>query len=126
VNDEPNPEKRPRTALVGALAIVALFGSFVLAIMSRGRTDMPLVIVAPSGTSVTVNDRQPRDLPQQPNTSQGLSSYYFFVDQGDHEVRFREPGKAERLQTLTIPASRVPIIYTLLNDTLREMKARNR
>lgn len=108
------------------MTVVALFASFLLAILSRGRTEMPLVIVAPTGTTVTVNDRKPRDLPEQPGTPGGLSSHYFFVDVGEYDVRFREPGKPERLQTLHIEPTREPIIYTLLNDTLRAMRARSR
>lgn len=126
MNEETHTEKRPRTALIGALTVIALSASFVLAIMSRGRTEMPLVIVAPAGTAITVNDRKPRDLPEQPGTPGGLSSHYFFVDVGEYQVRFQEPGKPERLQTLRIEPAREPIIYTLLNDTLREMRARSR
>lgn len=111
--------------MIGALTVTALVASFALAIFARGgRTDMPLVIVAPAGTTITLDGRRPRDLPNQPNTPGGLSSYYFYVDEGDHEVRFREPGKPERAQVLTIPESRLPIIYTLLKDTLRQMRSR--
>ena len=126
MNLEPNPQKRPQTALIGALTIVALAASFIFAIMARGRSNMPLVIVAPAGTVLTVNDRKPRDLPSQPNTPGDLASYYFFVDAGEHQVRFQEPGKAERAQVLVIEETRMPIIYTLLKDTLREMRARSK
>jgi hypothetical protein len=113
--------------MIGLLTLTALVASFALAIFARGgRRDMPLVIVAPTGTVVTVNDQRPRDLPSQPNTPGGLSSYYFFVDEGEQAVRFREPGKPERVQVLDIPATRLPIIYTLLKDSLREMRSRER
>ena len=125
VNSEPGRRKKPSTALIGALTIVALVTSFWLAIRARGGgSNMPLVIVAPTGTVVKVNGRNPRDLPNQPNTPGGLASYYFFVDEGEYQVSFREPGKSERLQMLEIPESRLPVIYTLLNDTLREMRSR--
>ena len=124
VDSDYNSKKKPATALIGALTIVALVASFWLAIRARGvgNANMPLVIVAPSGTIVKVNGRNPRDLPNQPHTPDGLASYYFFVDEGEYQVSFREPGKAERLQMLDIEPTRSPIIYTLLKDTLRLMR----
>ena len=110
--------------MIGALAIVALTASFIVAILARGKTEIPLVIVAPVGTTITLEDRVARNLPNAPNMSEGLASHYFMVDEGQYRVRIRQPGKPEAVQDLDIPASRVPVIYTLLNDTLREMKAR--
>jgi hypothetical protein len=37
-------------------------------------------------------------------------------------VRFREPGKPERVQSIELPAQNRPAIYTLLRDTLRIMQ----
>lgn len=125
VNEEPDPQKRPRTALIGALTIVVLAASFILAIMARAKPDVAFVVVAPAGTSVILSDHEARNLPNRPSTSEGLASHYFMIQPGEHEVRFKQPGRAEAAQLVTVPPSRMPVIYTLLNDTLREMKSRN-
>ena len=126
MNWEPNPQKKPRTALIGALTILVLAVSFTLAILARGEPDIPLVVVAPEGTVVTLNDREARQLPNQPSTSEGLASHYFMVQPGEHDVRFKQPGRPESVQVITVPSSDMPVIFTLLNDTLREVKARAR
>jgi hypothetical protein len=121
---EANQQKRPRTALIGALTIVALIASFVLAIMARGHDNIALVIVTPEGTTVSIGDREARELPNRPATSEGLASHYFMVDAGEHDITFKEPGKPQSVQSVTVPDSRMPVIYTLMRDTLREMKPR--
>jgi hypothetical protein len=113
-----------RNAVVGAITLTAIAISFVLAIRARDRVDVPLVIVAPVGTVVELDGDSPRRLPQQPNTSESLASYYFMTDAGEHHVRFQEPGGPMRNQAITVPATRLPVIYTLMRDTLREMKER--
>ena len=115
-----------RNVIVGAITVTALIVSFVLALRARDRVDVPLVIVAPAGTVVEVAGEEPRLLPQQPNTDNTLSSYYFLMEAGEHDVEFQEPGRQRRSQTLTVRASRVPVIYTLLRDSLREMRERTR
>ena len=114
-----------RNVIVGAITIAALGISFALAWRARDRVEVPLVIVAPTGTAVTVDGQDPRVLPSQPNTSSTLGSYYFRTAAGEHEVRFQQPGRPGRIQAITIPATRLPVIYTLLRDTLREMKDRS-
>jgi hypothetical protein len=126
VNWEPNPQKKSRTALIGALTIIVLAVSFTLAILARGEADVPLVVVAPEGTLITLDDREARQLPRQPSTSEGLASHYFMVQPGEHDVRFKQPGRPESVQVITVPTSDMPVIFTLLNDTLREMKAGGR
>ena len=126
MNWEPNPQKKPRTALSGALTIAVLATSFILAILARGQADVALVVVAPEGTVITLNDREARELPDRPSTSEGLASHYFMVQPGDHDIRFKLPGRPESVQLISVPASKMPVIFTLLNDTLREMKARAR
>ena len=115
-----------RNAILGAITLAALAISFILAIRARDRVDVPLVIVAPQGTTVELDGEKPRQLPPQPNTPSSLASFYFLTQAGEHEVRFQEPGRPEREQNLTVPPSRMPVIYTLLRDTLREMKERSR
>ena len=126
MNWNPNVQKKSRTALIGALTIVVLAISFMLAIRARGNPDVALVVVAPEGTRITLNDREARDLPNRPSTSEGLASHYFMVRPGDHDVRFKQPGRPEAVQMISVPSSDMPVIFTLLNDTLREMKARAR
>lgn len=116
--------KSRRTAIIGALTLAALAISLVLAIRARDRVDVPLVIVAPKGTAVEVDGERPRVLPQQPGTSTALDSYYFMTAAGEHEVNFQEPGRPARRQSVTVQAGRMPVIYTLLRDTLREMQQR--
>jgi hypothetical protein len=123
MNWEPNGQKRPRTALIGALTIIVLAASFILAIRARGNPDVALVIVAPEGTSVRLNDAAARELRNRPTNSEGLASHYFTVHPGDHDVRFKQPGRPETVQMINVPSSDMPVIFTLLNDTLREMKA---
>ncbi|HET9440810.1 MAG TPA: hypothetical protein VFO52_11590 [Longimicrobiales bacterium] len=118
--------RSPRTALIGALTLLALVATFILAVLTRRPSNVPVVIVAPAGTAVALDGSKPRLLPDQPNTAAGLSSYYFLTRPGEHEVQFREPGKADRVQSLQIPEGSLPVIYTLLRDTLREMRARER
>jgi hypothetical protein len=113
-----------RNIVVGAITIAALAASFILALRVRDRVDVPLVIVAPAGTAVTVDGEDPRVLPSQPNTPNTLASYYFLTNAGEHEVRFQAPGRARREQSITIRETRVPVIFTLLRDTLREMRNR--
>jgi hypothetical protein len=98
--------------------------SFVLALQARSQGEVPVVVVAPAGTIVTLDGKRPRTLPPPPNTSTELSSFYFMSDAGAHEIRFQEPGGIERVQHLAIQQSRLPVMYTLLRDTLRELKAR--
>ena len=113
-----------RNVIIGAITIVALGISFALAWRARDRSEVPLVIVAPAGTAVTVDGQDPRVLPSQPNTSPSLDSYYFRTAAGEHEVRFQQPGRVARVQAITIPATRLPVIYTVLRDTLRALKER--
>ena len=120
----PDDRISSRNTIIGAITITALIVSLVLAVMARRKVDVPVVIVAPVGTVVRMDGEKPRELPQQPNTPNTLASYYFLAQPGDHEVKFQEPNRAPRNQTVTIETSRVPVIYTLLRDTLREMKAR--
>jgi hypothetical protein len=122
------PEDRlsRRNTFVGAVTVTALIASFALAVLARGKADVPVVIVAPAGSMIRLDGDTPRELPPQPNTPNTLASYYFLTQPGVHEVRFQEPNGPHRSQDLSIPASRVPVIYTLLRDTLREMKARSR
>ncbi len=115
-----------RNTIVGAITVTALIASFGLAVLARGKPDVAVVIVAPAGTVVRLDGETPRELPQQPNTPNTLVSYYFLTEPGTREARFREPSAPERTQMLDINASRVPVIYTLLRDSLREMKARER
>lgn len=117
--------KSRRTAIIGALTLTALAVSFVLAIRARDRVDVPLVIVAPTGTAVALDGESPRVLPQQPGTSATLDSYYFLTEAGEHEVSFQEPGRPARRQSVTVQRSRMPVIYTLLRDTLRAMQQRS-
>ena len=117
--------KSRRTAITGGLTLTALAVSFVLAIRARDRVDVPLVIVAPAGTTVELDGERPRVLPQQPGTSASLDSYYFLTEAGQHVVRYQEPGQAARQQSVTVHRSRMPVIYTLLRDTLREMQQRS-
>ena len=114
-----------RNVVVGAITIAALAISFALALRARARVDVPLLIVAPAGTVVTLDGDEPRVLPSQPNTSNILGSYYFLTDAGEHEVTFQEPGGAQRSQAITIRKTRLPVIFTLLRDTLREMRNRS-
>lgn len=111
-----------RTALIGAITLAALVISFILAIRAGDGRPVPLIIVVPQGTQVELEGADRRTLPEQPNTSEGLTSYYFQADAGRRDVTFREPGKAGRTQTIEIPAQRDPVIYTLLQDTLRPMR----
>jgi hypothetical protein len=115
-----------RNAILGAITLTAIAASFVLAIRSRDRVDVPLVVVAPVGTTVELDGDAPRRLPQQPNTPNTLASYYFLTEAGRHTVRFQEPGRAVREQSIDIAPSRMPVILTVLRDTLREMKERRR
>jgi hypothetical protein len=47
------------------------------------------------------------------------------IEAGDHDVRFQEPDRPLRVQSIAVRRSGMPVIYTLLRDTLREMKNRN-
>ena len=118
------PIKR-RNVIIGALTIGTLAISFVLALRTRARIDVPVVIVAPVGTVVTMDAQDPRILPSQPNTSSALASYYFATTAGPHEIRFQQPGRPRRSQDVIVPPTRLPVIYTLLRDTLREMRNRS-
>jgi hypothetical protein len=120
------PKSSNRNAIVGAITLTAIAVSFILAIRARDRVDVPLVIVAPVGTTVELDGDQPRELPQQPNTPNTLASYYFLTESGDHQIRFQEPGRPAREQSVNVPPSNMPVIFTLLRDTLREMKERSR
>ncbi len=111
-----------RTAVIGAITVAALVVSFILAIRAGDGRPVPLIIVVPEGTQVQLEGADRRDLPEQPNTSEGLTSYYFQADAGKRDVTFREPGKPVRIQSIEIPAQRQPVIYTLLRDTLRPMQ----
>lgn len=111
-----------RTALIGAITLAALVISFILAIRAGDGRPVPLIIVVPEGTQVQLEGADQRDLPEQPNTSEGLTSYYFQADAGRRDVTFRETGKPARTQSIEIPARRAPVIYTLLRDTLRLMQ----
>jgi hypothetical protein len=115
-------EKNRRTAVIGALTLAALIISFILAIRARAPAQVQLVIVAPAGSEVRVEGARSRTLPEQPHTSEGLTSFYFTITPGHHEVRFRERGKAERIQAIEVAAQNRPAIYTLLRDTLRAMQ----
>lgn len=114
-----------RNVIIGALTIAALAVSFVLALRMRARIDVPVVIVAPAGTVVTMDAQEARILPSRPNTSSALASYYFSTTAGLHEVRFQQPGRPRRMQDITVPSTRLPVIYTLLRDTLRELRNRS-
>jgi hypothetical protein len=113
-----------RNAVLGGITITAIIISFALALRARDRVDVPVVIVAPVGTAVELDGDEPRVLPPQPNTPSTLASFYFLTEAGEHEVRFQERGGAARTQAITVRASRMPVIYTLLRDTLREMRER--
>jgi hypothetical protein len=114
-----------RNVIVGAITVTAIAVSFALALRARQNVDVPLIIVAPAGTLVRLDGDDPRILPSQPNTSSVLASYYFMTSGGEHDVLFQEPGGARREQSITVPSTRLPVIYTLLRDTLREMRNRS-
>lgn len=115
-----------RNTIIGAITIGALLISFILAIVARRKVDVPVVVVAPVGTVVTLDGDAARQLPAQPNTPSTLASYYFLTNAGAHEVGFQEPGRPGRVQLVTIPETKLPVILTLLRDTLREMKESRR
>lgn len=110
--------------IVGGITLAALVISFALAWRARDRVDVTVIILAPAGTAVRVDGEQPRALPRQPNAPSRLVSLYFVIPAGEHEVTFQEPGRGGRTQSISIPATRLPVIYTLLRDTLREMRER--
>lgn len=120
----PENESR-RNTIIGAITIGAIITSFVLALMARRKVDVPFIVVAPVGTVVTLDGAKARALPDQPNAPSTLASFYFLTDPGDHEVRFQEPGKPQRVQSVDVAETRLPVIYTLLRDTLRPMATRN-
>lgn len=121
------PERSSRrNAVIGGITLTALALSFILALRARDRVDVPLVIVAPVGTVIEVDGDTPRRLPAQPNTSAALASYYFMIEAGDHQVRFHEPGRPARTQPITVPATRLPVIFTLMQDTLRALRERGK
>jgi hypothetical protein len=115
-----------RQAIIGVLTVIVLIAAFVLAWRARRYNDVPFVVVAPVGTVVTLDGLKPRVLRNQPNTSSTLASFYFLTDAGPHQVRFQEPGKSSHEQSVAIEASRLPVIYTLLRDTLRPVAPRTR
>lgn len=115
-----------RNAVIGGITLTAIALSFILALRARDRVDVALVIVAPAGTMIEVDGDAPRRLPAQPNTSAALASYYFITDAGDHQVRFQEPGRPVRTQPITVPATDLPVIFTLMQDTLRAVRERGR
>ena len=110
--------------MIGALTLVALIISFMLAIRARDQGDVALVIVVPAGTELRIEGARPRALPEQPDMQAGLTSFYFMTRPGEHDVVFREPGKSERTQSIEVPQENAPVIYTLLHDSLRRMQAR--
>ena len=121
---DPSPSASRRHLILGAMTIIALAASFYLAIMARRQTDVPLVLIAPVGTTVTIDGKQPRLLPNQPRAAEDLASFYFLTTAGEHEISFRRPGGAPRVQVISVAETRLPVIYTLLRDTLYEMKGR--
>ena len=123
---ESIPNGSPRTALIGAITVMALIAVFLLAVLSRKQSDVPLVIVAPQGTAIEVDGREPRVLPAQPGTDAALASFYYLIPPGEYAVRYRQPGAGERVQKVQVANSDRPIIYTLLRDSLHEMQARVR
>lgn len=116
--------KSNRNAILGAVTVTAIAISFILAIRARDRVDVPLVIVAPLGTKVELDGDRPRTLPPQPNTPNTLASFYFLTEAGEHDIRFQEPGHPVRTQSVNVLPSKMPVIFTLLRDTLREMRER--
>lgn len=116
---------RRRNVIIGAVTVAAIAISFALALRARDRVDVPLIIVAPVGTFVRLDGDEPRVLPSQPNTSTALASYYFLTEAGEHGVVFQEPGAARHEQSITVRPTRMPVIYTLLRDTLSEMRNRS-
>ena len=112
-----------RQSMIGAIALLGLAALFAFAIMARTHTDISLVVVAPAGTRVRVDGNEPRRLPEQPNTSSALASFHFTTTSGAHQVIFQEPGKPQREQTIELEATRLPVIYTLLRDSLRELQS---
>jgi hypothetical protein len=114
-----------RNVIVGAITVAAIAISFALALRARDSMDVPVIIVAPAGTLVRLDGDQPRILPSQPNTSPALASYYFLTRAGEHGVIVQAPGGVRHEQSITVRPTRMPVIFTLLRDTLREMRDRS-
>ena len=118
--------RSPRTAWIGAITIAAIFASFLLAILARKQTHVPFVVVAPLNTVVELDGNKPRVLPNEPRRSSELVSYYFRIRPGEHEVTYRLGDGIVKRQSVQISNSEYPVIYTLLDDSLHEMKPRVR
>ena len=123
---DASPSGSRRNVVVGAVTMLALFAGITLSILARRQTDVPFVVVAPSSTTVELDGRKPRTLPNEPRGSSALVSYYFITSPGMHEVTFQQPGGVRRTQSLDIKSTTLPVIYNLVNDSLQEMPARSR
>ena len=123
---DANESGSRRHRLLGAITIVALFGSVLLAILAKKQTDVPFVVVAPINTAIELDGAKPRILPSEPRGSATQATYYFRAKPGEHEVILQHADGRILKQVVTISASDYPVIYTLLNDSLHEMRARSR